>query len=126
MSLGERSLSFIQIKKTFENFTVTETIRGLDYKIIEEKRRINDSKIHLLFWGLYFGGSSWGHEEQTMDENFFKKLNCPVTNCVMTHNQSHLPNISDFDAIIFNLWEENFSLPKVRNSRQLYIMISNE
>lgn len=126
MSRGEIGLNFVQIRKTFENFTGIVMKSELNYKMIKEERKINDSRIQLLFWGKYFEDSNWGHEELTMDEKYFKKLNCPVTNCVMTHNFSHLPKISDFDAIIFNLWEENFTLPTIRSSRQIYIMISNE
>ena len=96
------------------------------FTMVYEKQQKNDSRIYLLFWSHYFGGQDWGHDVATMEEDYFKKLGCPDTNCVMTHKIDLLPHIYDFDAVIFNIWDEDFSLPKLRSPNQLYIMISNE
>jgi hypothetical protein len=96
------------------------------FSMVYEKQRKNDSRIYMLFWSHYFGLNDWGHGIETMTEEYFKDLECPETNCVFTHKTDLMPNIYDFDAVIFNIWEKDFSLPKLRSPHQLYIMISNE
>jgi O-methyltransferase involved in polyketide biosynthesis len=96
------------------------------YKMVYEETQKNDTKIYLLFWSSFFGAAKWFHDNETMSEDFFKKLGCSHTNCVMTHKIDLLPRVSDFDAVMLHFWINENSLPPVRSPRQLYIMVSNE
>lgn len=94
--------------------------------MIFETRTKNDSKIYILFWGSWYRRVDWRQPKITMDEKYLEKIGCPETNCVFTRKNDYFPSIIDFDALIFNIWHENYSLPKVRSPNQLYIMESKE
>lgn len=90
----------------------------------ELKRK--DSKIYILFWGSFFKTPNWGHDFETTSDEYLEKLGCEFTNCVMTHRVDLLPEVYKFDAVIFNVWDEELTLPKLRSPHQLYIMVSKE
>lgn len=87
----------------------------------------NDSKIYVLFWTNFFREKYWNMERETSDEDYFKSINCPVTNCVLTHDKSLLEAPHLYDALIFHSAEPWLSpLPETRSPHQYYIMATKE
>jgi hypothetical protein len=95
-------------------------------KVVYKETQKNDTKIYVLFWSTFFGSAKWFHKQETMSEDYFKKLGCSHTNCIMTHKTDLLPHVYDFDAVMLHFWTNEVSLPPVRKPHQLYIMVSNE
>jgi alpha-1,3-fucosyltransferase len=51
-----------------------------------------------------------------------QSIGCPTKNCFFTHNRNYLPNVTDFDAILFHGAEYlHDSVPHDRSPRQLYV-----
>jgi Fucosyltransferase, N-terminal len=83
---------------------------------------------HVLFWTVFFNDHSWttGPTSEAGEE-LLKSVNCPVTNCLFTHNKTLLDSITLFDAIIFHGPEyRTTALPTVRSPHQLYVFSSLE
>jgi hypothetical protein len=93
--------------------------------IYDVKPKMNSTK-YAIFWGYYILTAGWGHADETFGEAYLKAYDCPVTDCVFTHKIDLLPNIYDYDALIFNAYNRNFSFPTLRSPHQLYIMTANE
>jgi hypothetical protein len=105
----------VKVSGSYHNFTM-----------VYRKREKKNSTIYALFWSHYLTVKDWYHHTEPMDQNHLKKLNCPQTDCVLTHNVDLLPNILDYDAVIFNLYQHDIPFPEIRSPHQLYIMTSNE
>lgn len=51
-----------------------------------------------------------------------QSIGCPTKKCFFTHNRNYLPNITEFDAILFHGAEYlHDSGPHERSSHQLYV-----
>lgn len=106
----------------------------LRYKILNEHSVRSDkeakaSKVkHILFWTNFFDVRFWGMKTETYLESDLKSIGCPETNCIFTHDKTHLEHPHDYDAIVFHgaeMW--NFlDLPQTRQPKQLYVMASLE
>jgi hypothetical protein len=96
------------------------------YTMVNDREPRNDSKIYILFFNGCFNLPYWSLGKETLDESDLKSVNCPHTNCVLTHKYGLLENIHDYDAIIFNVWYPNDTLPLTRSPHQQYIMAANE
>lgn len=93
-------------------------------EIVAENKTFN-----LLFWKHFFSHHDWYAEEDgTVGEATLKSVECPVTNCYFTHDHNYLPDITEFDAIMFHVPEPSDPkyIPKNRTHKQLYIMVSLE
>lgn len=101
------------------------------YKILEPflvDSDHNDGKKYILFWTNFFTIKFWGMERETLNESYFESINCPVTNCIFTHNKNlrYAPHM--YDAMVFH-GAESWSLiglPSTRSANQVYIMASME
>lgn len=60
----------------------------------------------------------------------FYKYNCPHKNCFVTDNKTYLPDIEDFDAIVFNgnyvINLNQAQLPQKRRTSQKYVFAGTE
>lgn len=57
----------------------------------------------------------------------FKMMNCEFQNCYITGDEYYLDDLTDFDAILFNVIDVNeIGVPKVRAENQLYVLVSLE
>lgn len=112
-----------EISTTTESLTSTTTRR---YTMVSEEQSKNDSQIYILFFNGCFGLPFWGLGKETLLEDDLKSVNCPHTNCVFTHKPDLIKNIHDFDAVIFNVWYPDSTVPLTRTSRQHYIFAANE
>jgi hypothetical protein len=96
------------------------------YTMVNDTEARNDSKIYVLFFNGCFNLPYWSLGKETLDESDLKSVNCPHTNCVLTHKHDFLENIHDYNAIIFNVYFDNDTLPLTRSPHQHYIMAANE
>jgi len=89
----------------------------------------------ILYFTEYFESRDWlfDHAGQYFGEGQvpFLTNNCPVNNCFITHNRSHLPGLSEFDALIFHAWDMpilKWNLPDEdsRKPNQVYVFFSIE
>jgi hypothetical protein len=99
---------------------------GHDFTMVYNRQPSKNSTKYAVFWGYYLFKGGWGHALETMDHNYLESENCPETDCVFTHKYDLLPNIYDYDAVIFNNWNINYTFPPLRSPHQLYIMAGNE
>lgn len=100
------------------------------YRLIENSNFVtnkNSSKIYVLFWNKIFGDETWYMESVTSDEDYLKSINCPVTNCILTHDKKLLDAPHLYDALIFHSAEPWLRpLPETRSPHQYYIMTTLE
>lgn len=59
---------------------------------------------------------------------YFANIRCPVTSCVVIHNHTYLPTVTDYDALAFFHWnwEGAATFPAERDTRQLYVLLFTE
>lgn len=58
---------------------------------------------------------------------YFRKIHCPFTNCIVTSNKSYLPDLRQYDVIAFNSWDiETFPPPETRHPEQIYLVYFHE
>lgn len=119
---------FITYNVIFNYILAFSTTR---YKIVEkwEAKESKNPNIYVLYWTKFFQVPLWGMEKITTDADdwTFKSLNCPVTNCIFTHNKSLLSAPHLYDALVFHGAEPRlYSLPETRSPDQFYIMASME
>ena len=85
----------------------------------------NRSVKTILYFTPYFHMIDWdfGFGQQPFVSN-----NCPVQNCVITNNRSHLSNLNEFDAILFHIRDLKNAIPKatMRKPKQRYVMFLME
>ncbi|CAG9810443.1 unnamed protein product [Chironomus riparius] len=66
--------------------------------------------------------------DEILGEEYLKSIDCPVTNCVFSHDRNFLPQPTDYDALVFHVGDFNDidDLPEVRREDQIYIMANEE
>lgn len=80
--------------------------------------------IYILLWTHrdMEGFGSWHPGRKS-----FKMMNCEFQNCYITEDEYYLEDMTDFDAILFNVIDVNdVDLPTVRAENQLYVLVSLE
>lgn len=94
------------------------------YRLVQPKKHqnLNDKKV-ILFWTKFFNIPNWNMPNVTNDESYLKSLNCPVTNCIFTHDKNYFDETHMYDAIVFHGAESwlLLDLPETRNPNQLYV-----
>lgn len=94
------------------------------YKLVQPaKHKFSDTKI-ILFWTNFFEFSNWGMPNATNYEDYLKSINCPVTNCILTHDKKYLNSPHLYDALVFHGAEswKMVNLPETRSPHQLYVL----
>lgn len=100
------------------------------YKLIKLKTELTSDreKFFVLFWTNFFKIPYWNMGNETSGPEYLTSINCPVNNCVFTHNKNLMSPILYYDAIIFHGAESwgMMDLPKMRSEHQFYVMASME
>jgi hypothetical protein len=100
------------------------------YKLIQLRSELTSDreKFFVLFWTKFFGIPYWNMGNETNGSEYLEAVDCPVTNCVFTHNKELISPVYYYDAIIFHGAESwgMMDLPAVRSTHQLYVMASQE
>jgi hypothetical protein len=107
-----------------KNRTKKQTIYGWNY--LRKIEKVN-STIYMALSTTYFTNKHWYHREMR-DEKYFKKIKCPITDCVV-HPYGHSgKHYSEYDALIFHApsLDKHTPLPKIRSKSQLYFFASDE
>lgn len=90
----------------------------------------NQTVKHILFWTNFYHIPLWDMKKETYDQEDLKSVNCPVTNCILTHKKDYLSDVEDYDALIFHIGSEahfqGSSAPSKRNPGQIYIVALKE
>lgn len=64
------------------------------------------------------------------DREAFMNKKCLYQNCFVTDNQTYLNNITEFDALVFNIVElrtnTSLPMPETRSPHQKYVLVSRE
>ncbi|XP_070499670.1 alpha-(1,3)-fucosyltransferase C-like [Chironomus tepperi] len=105
---------------TFTSLTNQSKTNSNDYSVNTLQNEKNVTNI--LFWIKYWNDPSWyiGGDEE--GEQMLQSIGCPTKKCFFTHNRNYLPNITDFDAILFHGAEYlHDSVPHERSQHQLYV-----
>lgn len=118
--------SYLSIYKIIENYVLEFSIAR--YKLVHlTTSKNNDTKV-ILFWNNFFVTEYWQMPNETNQNEFLKLINCPVSNCVLTHKKNFLSEPHFYDAIVFHGAETWFlvDLPELRSSHQFYVLASME
>jgi alpha-1,3-fucosyltransferase len=86
---------------------------------------VNNTKI-ILFWNNFFDFEYWGMPRETNSKAFLDSINCPVTNCILTHDKNYLSAPELYDALVFHGWDFAFDIPEKRSPHQLYVLATLE
>lgn len=84
----------------------------------------NHSTKYIYLWNGMFD-RRWYLQKDYVGPEDFSNFNCSETACVVTVNQSVLPSMYMFDAILFHgakKWSSKDNIPADRNVNQLYIV----
>ncbi|XP_001848007.2 alpha-(1,3)-fucosyltransferase C isoform X1 [Culex quinquefasciatus] len=85
----------------------------------------------ILLYTNFFDVKNWKLSAETVGPDYFRSLNCPVTDCVLTNNRHHLDSMTDYDALVFHIAEPwAYSLfekvPALRTPSQIYVAANME
>lgn len=115
------TFSLYAIFNLTQNYVFEYTIAR--YKLVAtSKHQVNETQI-ILFWNNFFGEKNWGMPNETNYQDYLKSMNCPVTNCILTHDKQFLSEPHLYDAIVFHGAESWGKLdpPQTRSPHQLYV-----
>lgn len=89
------------------------------------------SGLELIYVLIYTQTSTHPFDRiRVMEKYLFHERRCRFRNCFLTNDSSFFPEITDFDAILFNAMELDrlieYGLPVNRNLDQRYIFVSTE
>lgn len=104
------------------------------YSILEDhirQHRTEDRSKYVLLYTNFFDVKNWKLTAETVGPDFFRSIECPVTDCILTNNRELLPAITDYDALVFHIAEPwSYSMfekvPKLRSLRQIYVAANME
>ncbi|XP_023348411.1 alpha-(1,3)-fucosyltransferase C [Eurytemora carolleeae] len=85
------------------------------------KKPVTQKPKYILYYSQFWSSDNFGHG---YGMNPFVANNCSVNNCFITNNRSLLPEIEDFDMIIF--YTGRGEVPKKRSPKQFYVYFSLE
>lgn len=80
---------------------------------------------HTLLWTPFFNRPDWYIGNNTVKSDYFEKVGCPVTKCVITTNKTYLPEVWQFDAVVFHgaeEWPIFDRVPRFRSPHQKYVL----
>lgn len=93
----------------------------LEFNVIGSERPL----IYILLWDQV------PVFENTPGQQYFINQNCSYQNCFLTVNRSLFHNVTDFEVILFNVFQVSVNpprlvIPDVRSPEQKYILMSSE
>jgi hypothetical protein len=83
--------------------------------------------IYLLNWDQVTRNGPW-LPYRTSNKGDLMGEHCRYTNCVFTSKKNVLPNVEDYQVIVFDLLgrKPKINYPKTRSPCQIYVMLTNE
>lgn len=119
-------ISGLTIFKLLQNFVFDLSIAR--YKLITPPdHHVNDTKV-ILFWNNFFHFPNWGMPNETNYKEFLETVKCPMTNCILTHDNKFLSAPELYDALVFHGSESwrLLDLPVKRSDHQFYVLATLE
>jgi hypothetical protein len=100
------------------------------YKVIQLRSELTSDreKFFVLFWTKMFELPYWNMGNETQGPEYLESIQCPVNNCVFTHNKNLIDPVYYYDAVIFHGAQSwvMMDLPPIRSTHQLYVMATQE
>lgn len=92
---------------------------------VESGHNRKSGMIYILFWTHKYM-VPFGSAKQKRTS--FTVMNCEFQNCYLTEDGAYFDDLTDYDAILFNVIDlkEDMELPMIRSDNQLYIFVSVE
>lgn len=121
----------IYLYKNLQNYRDAQLVSfkfHVPFKNIPKTNQRNADTKYILFWTPWWHLVHWNMGAEILGKEYLKSIDCPVTNCIFSHNRSFLPQPTDYDALIFhmgNLWGFD-DLPEFRREDQIYIVANEE
>ncbi|KAL1402854.1 hypothetical protein pipiens_005897 [Culex pipiens pipiens] len=92
------------------------------YQIVDANLENNPTTKYILTYTNFFGSNNWDLNAETVGPEYFRSLNCPVTDCIVTSRQDLLPSIAHFNALVFHAAERwSQPIPTLRSPSQFYV-----
>lgn len=117
-------------------FAVEDSIRGLEkvsmlillsLSVCECQYTKEKGIVYILLWTP---SNTVPFPSLGQDRDAFTNKKCSYRNCFVTDNQTYLNDITEFDAILFNIVElrtnTSLPLPATRSLKQKYVLVSRE
>lgn len=119
----------VSINREFQSSKIS-TIISIELPSIRDINVSVSNHKTILFGTPVFRNSSWYmSSEPTLGPDFFKHINCPITNCTLTSKKKYLKSIDKYDAIVFHV-AENWNKVKMphgpRRPEQIYVFATRE
>lgn len=92
------------------------------YQIVNENEIVRSPTKYILLYTNFFGSNNWYLPAETVGPDFFRSIQCPETDCIITTHQDLLPSIAYFDALVFHAaerWSQPY--PAFRSPFQRYV-----
>lgn len=99
------------------------------YHLVQAKKNVtNDKEKIILFRTTFFTSENWLMPNLTNGYEYLKRINCPVSNCIFTHDKNYLSEPYLYDAIVFHAAQPwiAMDLPKTRSPHQSYVAVMLE
>lgn len=95
---------------------------------IPKTQHKNDSIKYILMWTSWWFFENWQMGAKLIGEEYLRSVECPVINCIFSHNRSYLPQPTDYDALVFHVGDfiSIDDLPEFRRDDQIYVMANEE
>ncbi|KAL7011759.1 hypothetical protein ACKWTF_014432 [Chironomus riparius] len=122
------SIFLYQNIESYRDNQITNFKFQVPFKNIPKTSQRNESTKYILFWTSWWNFDYWHMGASVLGEDYLKSIDCPVTNCIFSHNRTFLPQSTDFDALIFHMGSMNDidDLPAFRRDDQIYIVANEE
>lgn len=126
LSLLLAAIGLLVIYSFIRNYVFESSIAR--YRLVQTTQSFNSSQKVILFWTNFFKIRYWSMPNETNGEEYLKSIQCPVTNCIFTHDKKYLEDTHKYDAIVFHSAETwwKLDLPTTRSPHQLYVSTSLE
>jgi hypothetical protein len=114
--------------KSYRDTKVDNFHFHVPFKNIPKTEHRNDSTKYILFWTSWWFFENWQMGAKVLGEEYLRSIDCPVTNCIFSHDRNLLPKPTDYDALIFHVGDfiDIDDLPESRRDDQIYIMANEE
>lgn len=112
----------------YRDSQVDNYILSVPFTNVERTSQRNESLKYISFWTTWWYFPLWYMGKEIQGEEYLKSIECPVTNCVFTHDRKLLPKPTDYDALVFHVGDclDIDDLPSARRHDQYYIVADEE
>ncbi|CAG9810437.1 unnamed protein product [Chironomus riparius] len=113
---------------TYRDTQVDSFKLSVPFTNVPKTSQRNESLKYILFWTTWWYFPLWYMGKEVQGEEYLKSIDCPVTNCVFSHDRHLLPRPTDYDALVFHVGDclDIDDLPSARREDQFYVVADEE